>query len=244
MAIIEIIPAIDILGGRCVRLLKGDYQQQTVYGSDPLVIARRWAEEGAPRLHIVDLGGALEGYPEQLELIGDLCRAVEIPTQVGGGIRTLEHAQSVLEAGADRVIIGTTAIENPELAAAMFETLGEQAVLGLDARDGQAATQGWQATTAHNYLSVAQAAEQWGAKRIIFTNIDLDGTLSGTQVEPIRALIQAVSIPVIASGGVSRLEDLQALNALSKEGLEGVIVGKALYERCFTIRDALKTLRA
>lgn len=227
----EIIPAIDLLDGHAVRLVRGDYARATVYHENPIVVARHWAMRKAPRLHVVDLEGARAGEPRQLHLIASLCRAVDIPVQVGGGIRTEAHIQQVLEAGAERVILGTSAVQNPDFAREMFQRYGERLVLALDTYAGAVAVEGWQSLSPHDYLAFAQQMVEAGARRILYTNIASDGTLLGFEMEPLKALLTVVSVPVIASGGVRDERDLDALRTLAQQtSLEGVVVGKALYE--------------
>lgn len=228
---LEVIPAIDLRGGYAVRLLQGDYARETRYDADPVAVAQQWAHHGAPRLHVVDLDGARAGEPVQLPLIERIIRAVEIPVQVGGGIRTEAHIRQLLNAGAARVIIGTIAVENPDFAEQIFRTYGERVALALDVKAGKAATHGWQATAGVPYLEFAQAMVARGAPRLIFTQTELDGTLQGVALGPLRALLNAVNVPVIVSGGVRDDRDLAALHPLAQTScLEGVIVGKALYE--------------
>jgi phosphoribosylformimino-5-aminoimidazole carboxamide ribotide isomerase len=227
----EVIPAIDLRGGYAVRLLQGDYTRETRYHDDPVALAQHWAQRGAPRLHVVDLDGARAGYPVQLELIRRMIGGVAIPVQVGGGVRSEEAVRALLDAGADRVILGTLAVEQPEVAGALFEKYGERIVCALDVKSGRAATAGWESLSETPYLQVAQEMVQRGAQRIIFTQIERDGTLQGVDFEPLTELLKAVSVPVIASGGVRDASDLTILRALAQSTpLEGVIVGKALYE--------------
>lgn len=234
----EIIPAIDLRAGRAVRLVRGDYAQETPYHDDPVAVAQHWAMCGAPRLHVVDLEGARVGSSQQMALIQHLCRAVAIPVQVGGGVRSETDIQRWLEAGADRVVLGTRAVEAPEFAQAMFHRYGERVVLALDVYGGAVAVSGWQSLSNQEYLDFAQRMVSMGAKRIIFTNIALDGTLQGVELEPLRALLQVVSVPVVVSGGVRDQRDIEALRELARHtSLEGVIVGKALYEG--TLPDTL-----
>jgi len=233
----EVIPAIDLRGGRCVRLLKGAFDSETVYSDDPVEVALRWQAEGAKWLHIVDLEGAKHGAPIQTETVQAICRSVAIPLQVGGGIRTLEDAERALQAGANRVVVGTAVTLDERFAQTLFEQFGEQVALGLDVREDKVATHGWLNDLESNYLIFARRMEQLGAKRIIFTNISLDGTLEGVDLEPIQALLNVVSIPVIASGGVAGKEDILRLKKLSPVGLEGVIVGKALYEGRVSLKE-------
>jgi phosphoribosylformimino-5-aminoimidazole carboxamide ribotide isomerase len=231
MRSLEVIPAIDLLGGCCVRLLQGDYTQQTVYADDPVVVAQHWASLGAPRLHVVDLEGARAGEPRQLAVVEAICRAVSIPVQLGGGIRTEAHLQSALEAGVQRVVIGSVAVQEPAQTEQLLQKYGEQIVIALDMREGRVATHGWQQLSEMPYLSFARAMEQRGARRLLFTSIQRDGTLQGVDLESLQALLQEVSIPVLASGGVRDESDIRALQTLAQStSLEGVIVGKALYE--------------
>ena len=227
----EVIPAIDLRGGYAVRLLQGDYTRETRYRDDPVALAQHWAQRGAPRLHVVDLDGARAGYPVQLELIRRVIGGVAIPVQVGGGVRSEEAVRALLDAGADCVILGTLAVEQPEVAGALFEKYGERIVCALDVKSGRAVTAGWESLSETHYLQVAQEMAQRGAQRIIFTQIERDGTLQGVDFEPLIELLKTVSVPVIASGGVRDASDLTILRALAQSTpLEGVIVGKALYE--------------
>lgn len=235
----EIIPAIDIRGGKCVRLFQGDYDRETVYGEDPVAMARRWQEEGATRLHVVDLDGARDGVPVNLDLISRLTAAIAIPVQVGGGIRMRETLVRLLDAGVQRGILGSVAAAEPELTAALFQEFGEQVVLGLDAREGRVAVHGWRDSTGRDSVDFALAMEQAGARRIIYTDIARDGTLEGPSLESTRRLAEALEIPVIASGGVGSPGDITAAAALEPVGVEGIIVGRALYTGDVSLRDVL-----
>lgn len=235
---LEIIPAIDLRGGYAVRLQQGDYARETRYHDDPIVVAQHWAQRGAARLHVVDLDGAKAGEPLQAELIGRIARALDIPIQVGGGVRTEAHIQQLLSAGAERVIIGTVAVQNPDFAERMFQTYGERVALALDVKAGAAATHGWQSVSETPYLEFAQQMAERGAPRIVFTQVERDGTLQGVALEPLIELLNTVAVPVIASGGVRDEADIHTLRGLAQTtSLEGVIVGKALYEG--TLRDTL-----
>lgn len=238
----EIIPAIDLQGGRCVRLLQGQFGSETVYRDDPVQVALRWQEEGASRLHLVDLEGAKVGRPCQLEVVRAICCAVSIPVQLGGGIRCLEDANRALEVGVSRVVIGTAAVEDPTVARLIFEQLGARAALALDVWDDRVAIHGWQTQSKVDYLTFARQMARLGVQRIIFTNIRQDGTLSGAEIEPIARLLEVVSMPVIASGGVASVEDLLRLRSLQTQGLEGVIIGKALYEGKISLSEVLSSL--
>ncbi|MDQ3813094.1 MAG: 1-(5-phosphoribosyl)-5-[(5-phosphoribosylamino)methylideneamino]imidazole-4-carboxamide isomerase [Armatimonadota bacterium] len=233
----EIIPAIDIRGGQCVRLLQGDYAHETVYGADPVAMAQRWVAEGAPRLHIVDLDGAREGAPANLEIVARITQTVPVPVQLGGGLRTAGAIEKVLEAGVQRCIIGTKAAQQPEWAQQMFAQFGEAIILGLDARNGFVATSGWQETSQIPAVHFAQTMQEFGCARIIFTDIARDGTLAGPNAEALRAVAEAVEIPIIASGGVHKATDIRILKNIPN--VDGAIVGKALYEGTTTLGKLL-----
>ncbi|MFN3653249.1 MAG: 1-(5-phosphoribosyl)-5-[(5-phosphoribosylamino)methylideneamino]imidazole-4-carboxamide isomerase [Armatimonadota bacterium] len=235
----EIIPAIDIRGGRCVRLYQGDYDQETVFGEDPVEMARRWEAEGAARLHVVDLDAARSGEPVNLELVGRIARALSIPVQMGGGVRSREAVLRTLDAGVQRAIVGTAAAADPETARALFGEFGEQLVLGLDARDGKVAVQGWRETSSWTAVDLAREMQAAGARRLIFTDIATDGTGVGPSLESTRRLAEALGIPVIASGGIGTTKHIRAVAALEAAGVEGVIVGKALYTGSVRLQDAL-----
>ncbi|MFN7017976.1 MAG: 1-(5-phosphoribosyl)-5-[(5-phosphoribosylamino)methylideneamino]imidazole-4-carboxamide isomerase [Fimbriimonadales bacterium] len=227
----EVIPAIDLRGGYAVRLWRGDYERETRYHDDPVSVAQHWANRGAPRLHIVDLDGARAGEPMQTALIERIVRSVDIPVQVGGGVRSEAHLQRLLDAGAERVILGTIAVQDPDFAAQMFQTYAERVAVALDVKSGAAATHGWQSVSETPYLEFARQMVARGAPRIIFTQVERDGTLQGVAFEPLVELLRTVSVPVIVSGGVRDEADIRALRALAQSTtLEGVIVGRALYE--------------
>lgn len=234
----EIIPAVDIRGGRCVRLLQGRFDQETVFADDPVEMALHWAGLGAPRLHVVDLDGARTGEPQNLDVIGRIASTLDIPVQMGGGIRSLDIARRVLDLGIDRVVIGTSAALDKNLAAEMFTALDDRVVLGLDARDGLVAIHGWQEVTSQKAVDFAREMESLGARRIIHTDIGRDGMLAGVNLDAMEAMARAVSIPVIASGGVTGIQDIRCLKSLEPLGIEGVIVGKAIYTGSLDLREA------
>lgn len=222
----EVIPAIDLRAGQCVRLYQGDYDQATVFDPDPVAVARRWVAAGARRLHLVDLDGAFQGAPQNRAAVEAIGRAVTVPIQLGGGIRDRATAAGWLANGVDRVIVGTLAIERPEVAANLIAELGDRIIVSLDARDGYVTTRGWTETSA---LRVEEALERLvavGLRRVVYTDISRDGTLSEPNFEAIAAVVTSTPIPVIASGGVARPDHLDRLRAI---GVEGAIVGKALY---------------
>lgn len=235
----EIIPAIDMMDGKCVRLVQGRFDQSTVFSDDPVDAARRWVDEGAQRLHLVDLNGSRVGVPQEIETIRRILSAVNIPTQLGGGIRSLETAKQMIELGVGRVIIGTSAALDTEMAQAMFGELGDKAILGVDAKDGYVAVKGWQETTQETAVEFAQRMQALGAKRVVYTDISRDGMLQGVNAAAMQQMAQALDIPVIASGGVSTVEDIRVLRNLEQFGIEGAIVGKALYTGDVILAEAL-----
>ncbi len=238
----EVIPAIDLRAGRCVRLAQGDYSRETVYSDDPVAMARRWEEAGAPRLHVVDLDGAREGQPRNLEAAGCIARAISIPADFGGGVRSLEWARRVLDEGFQRFSIGTRALDE-EFAAAVFREFGDAAIADIASREGRVVVAGWTEGAGIAASDLARRMEKLGCRRIIFTDVSRDGTLSGPNVEAMREMVTSVNIPVVASGGVSSVEDLLALAELGHLGLEGAIVGKALYDGRLDLGEALRAVR-
>lgn len=232
-------PAIDIRGGRCVRLFKGDYSQETVYGS-PLEMAAKWVAQGAQWLHVVDLDGAKEGRPCNEEIIIEIARTYPIPIQVGGGIRTMEQVERYLSQGVQRVILGTSAIKQPDFVYAALDKYGPRIAIGLDARDGYVATEGWLESSQTRVEEVAFRLVEKGAETFIFTDISKDGTLAGPNVEATVQLAQSCGVDVIASGGISNLADVDKLKAEAERGIAGAIIGKALYQGVFTLTEALE----
>ena len=229
------IPAVDIRGGRCVRLVQGDFLREKRYAEDPAEMARHWAEQGARRLHVVDLDGAREGVRANAAVIRRLLGAVSVPVQVGGGIRSLETAKALLAEGADRVVIGTRAAENPQGLKQWIEAVGpERLVVGVDARDGRVATHGWLNLTDLSATDFCERLARIGVHRVVYTDVGRDGLLTGPNVETTREISKILA--VIASGGVSNLEHLQAL---AEAGAEGAIIGTALYEGRLQLADAL-----
>ena len=226
-----LIPAIDLKDGHCVRLKQGDMDQSTTFGEDPAAMARRWVDAGARRLHLVDLNGAFAGQPKNRAAIKAILKAVgsEIPVQLGGGIRDLDTIELYLDAGLEYVIIGTAAVKNPGFLQDACSAFGGHVIVGLDAKDGKVATDGWSKLTGHEVVDLARKFEDWGVESIVYTDIGRDGMLSGINVEATVTLAQALSIPVIASGGLSSMADIEALCAVEDEGVEGVICGRAIY---------------
>jgi phosphoribosylformimino-5-aminoimidazole carboxamide ribotide isomerase len=235
-----IFPAIDLRGGRCVRLIQGRPEAETVYGADPVAVARRWASCGARWLHLVDLDGAFAGSPQQLEIVGRIAAALDIPVQLGGGLRTMEQIESALAAGVARVVLGTVAVTDPGLVREACSAFGSDKVLvGLDARNGLVAVKGWQDVTSRQILEVAAEIRECGVERLIYTDIARDGMLMGPNLGTIRELAVQSGLRLIASGGVSCLDDVIRLWELEPLGVEGVILGKSLYEGRIRLEDAL-----
>jgi len=226
-----LIPAIDLKGGRCVRLRQGRMDDDTVFSDDPLAVARRWVEVGARRLHIVDLDGAVAGKPVNAEIIHRIVESFpEVPLQVGGGIRDEETIEAYLDAGVRYVIIGTTAVNEPHFVGDVAVAYPGHVIVALDAKDGKVAIDGWSKLSNHDVIDLAQHFERDGVEAIIYTDISRDGMLSGLNVASTVRLAQAIAIPVIASGGIATLDDIRALGEVAGEGVAGAILGRALYE--------------
>ena len=226
-----LIPAIDLKDGHCVRLKQGDMDQSTTFGEDPAAMARKWVDAGARRLHLVDLNGAFAGQPKNKGAIQAILKEVgaDIPVQLGGGIRDLDTIEKYLDAGMRYVIIGTAAVKNPGFLKDACSAFGGHIIVGLDAKDGKVATDGWSKLTGHEVVDLAKKFEDWGVESIIYTDIGRDGMLSGINIEATVRLAQALTIPVIASGGLGSMCDIEQLCAVEHEGVEGVICGRAIY---------------
>ncbi|MDO9481205.1 MAG: 1-(5-phosphoribosyl)-5-[(5-phosphoribosylamino)methylideneamino]imidazole-4-carboxamide isomerase [Hydrogenophaga sp.] len=226
-----LIPAIDLKDGQCVRLKQGDMDQSTVFGEDPAAIARSWVDKGARRVHLVDLNGAFAGKPKNEQAIRAILKEIgsEVDVQLGGGIRDLDTIERYLDAGLRYVIIGTAAVKNPGFLQDACTAFGGHIIVGLDAKDGKVATDGWSKLTGHEVVDLGKKFEDYGVESIIYTDIGRDGMLSGINIEATVKLAQALSIPVIASGGLSNLDDIRALCGVEDEGVEGVICGRSIY---------------
>ena len=238
----EVIPAIDLLEGRCVRLYQGDYERSQVFNDNPVEVAKQWVEQGATRLHVVDLDGAKTGKLVNQAAIEAIALAVSVPIQVGGGLRDRLSVQQVLNLGVQRAILGTIAVEQPQLVQQLCQEFSGQIIIGIDARNGLVATHGWLETSEVFATQLAVQMQELGAAAIIYTDIHRDGTLSGPNLDALRSLAATVSIPVIASGGVSSIIDLLSLLALEPQGVTGVIVGRALYTGDISLREALRAI--
>jgi phosphoribosylformimino-5-aminoimidazole carboxamide ribotide isomerase len=226
-----LIPAIDLKDGHCVRLKQGDMDQSTTFSEDPEVMARKWVDKGARRLHLVDLNGAFAGHPKNEQAIRKILKEVgsEVDVQLGGGIRDLDTIERYLDAGLRFVIIGTAAVKNPGFLQDACTAFGGHIIVGLDAKDGKVATDGWSKLTRHEVVDLGKKFEDYGVESIIYTDIGRDGMLSGINIEATVKLAQALTIPVIASGGLSSMADIERLCAVESEGIEGVICGRAIY---------------
>jgi phosphoribosylformimino-5-aminoimidazole carboxamide ribotide isomerase len=235
----EVIPAIDLRGGRCVRLLQGDYDRETAYSSDPVAVAQRWAALGAPRLHVVDLDGARDGVPGNQEVMAAICREAAVPVEVSGGIRSIGAIAAALAYGATRVQLGSVAVKDPALTRQALARFGDAIVVSIDARDGEVRTDGWLQGSNIRAIDLARELAAAGAARLMFTDIGRDGMQTEPNFDAYRELLSAVSCPIVASGGVSKVGHLVRLAEL---GCEGAIVGKALYESSFTLSEALEAV--
>ncbi len=236
-------PAIDIRGGQAVRLLEGDYARETIYDADPVDAAKRWAGEGAEFLHVVDLDGAKAGEPRNLDAIERIAAAVACPIQVGGGLRDPQSVRAILDAGADRVVIGTAALRDPEFLDAMLEIHAHRIVVSVDAREGRVALEGWTEATGRDVADTVADLSQRGVGRFLCTEIDVDGTMDGPAVSELTRIASATSSEIIASGGVGELKHLESLADECPANVEGAIVGRALYEQKFNVTDAKAALR-
>jgi phosphoribosylformimino-5-aminoimidazole carboxamide ribotide isomerase len=236
----EVIPSIDLKGGRCVRLYQGDYAKETVFSDDPLGTAQHWESLGAFRLHVVDLDGAAGGQPHHLSMIAQIAAALRIPVQVGGGIRRMETIERYVKAGVKRVVLGTAAVENPKLVKEACQVFGEAIVLGIDARDGFVAVRGWKDKTSVLAVDMIEQMEALGARRFIYTDVARDGTLTEPNFQAISELMTKAKSPIIASGGVTSVDHLVRLSQL---GVEGAIIGRALYTGDILLDKALARLR-
>ena len=238
----RIVPAVDIRGGLCVNLIQGDFAQETVFSDDPVAQAHEWRSLGADLVHIVDLDGAKAGHSCVLPQLR-LLKEAGIPFEIGGGIRDLDGLSAVIEAGAERVIIGTAAHRDPQFFAKAVTAFPGYIVVGIDAKEGKVALNGWAEVTDTALLEFAHWAEKAGASRIVYTDILSDGMMKGPNVESTQAVAEAIGIPVTASGGVSSLEDIRALRGLKKYGVDEVIVGRALYLKAFSLEEAIEAAK-
>ncbi|MGE0797752.1 MAG: 1-(5-phosphoribosyl)-5-[(5-phosphoribosylamino)methylideneamino]imidazole-4-carboxamide isomerase [Lautropia sp.] len=237
-----LIPAIDLKDGRCVRLRQGKLEEETVFSDQPQEVAQRWRDQGAARIHLVDLNGAVSGKPQNAATIKAIVDAVgaEVPVQLGGGIRSLETIERYLDNGISYVVIGTAAVKSPGFLHDACNAFPGQVLVGLDAKDGKVATDGWSKLTKHDVIDLAKKFEGYGIEGIIYTDIGRDGMLTGVNIEATVRLAQAVTVPVYASGGVNGLDDIDRLLAVESEGIDGVILGRSIYEGTLDFAAALE----
>jgi len=238
----QVIPAIDLHGGKCVRLFKGERDKETIYSQNPAEVALKWQSQGAVRLHVVDLDGAFEGRQVNSSVIASIASAIQIPLQLGGGIRNGEIVKNAFALGVSKVILGTAAVENPALIKELVNLYGEKIIVGIDARDGIVAVKGWVEGSARKAVDFALEMQECGVMEIIYTDISRDGTLEGPNLKAMEEMARALQISLIASGGVSSLHDLELLKDLESIGVTGVIVGQALYADRFSLRDAINKI--
>jgi len=238
----NVIPAIDLLEGQCVRLYQGDYGRSQVFNDNPVDVAKQWVDQGARRLHLVDLDGAKVGQPVNTRVIEAIVQAVSVPVQVGGGLRDRTGVKQLLDTGVQQVILGTIAVEEPAIVELLCAEFPGKIIVGIDARNGKVATRGWLETSEVTAGDLAFQMSQLGAAAIIYTDIHRDGTLTGPNLDALRELASGISIPVIASGGVSSVTDLLSLLALEPLGVNGVIVGRALYTGDVSLKEALQAI--
>jgi phosphoribosylformimino-5-aminoimidazole carboxamide ribotide isomerase len=236
----QIIPAVDIMNGKCVRLKQGRMNEETIFSSNPAEMARKWADYGIALLHVVDLDGAFQKTPKNTQSIQEIITSIDIPVQVGGGIRNLSTIQKYLEMGVRRVVLGTEAMRNPEQVAEFCAKFPDQIVIGIDAKKGMVAIEGWTETTSVTAIDLAKQFENSGVAAINFTDIHRDGMQTGPNIEATKALAEAISIPVVASGGVSTIKDIENLVRIADYGVVGVICGRSLYEGTLDLSEAMK----
>lgn len=236
----RIYPAIDIKDGKCVRLLQGRFSDVTVYGDSPAATALEWQKQGGEFIHVVDLDGALKGRGVNAEKIKEICKTVSVPVETGGGIRSMEDIEAKLACGINRVIIGTSAVNDSEFVKRAVKKYGDKIVIGIDAKDGMVAIEGWEKTSSFTAVEFAKEMEAIGVKTIVYTDIATDGTLKGPNIEAMREMVENTGLAVIASGGVGNIEHIKALKPT---GVEGVIVGRALYTGDVKLREAIEAVR-
>ncbi|MFQ5808986.1 MAG: 1-(5-phosphoribosyl)-5-[(5-phosphoribosylamino)methylideneamino]imidazole-4-carboxamide isomerase [Armatimonadota bacterium] len=234
-----VIPAVDLSEGQCVRLTRGEMAAKTVYSDDPPAMARQWQDMGAEIIHVIDLDATIHGDRDNLETVAAIADALDVPVQLGGGLRSMQAVEAAFAAGVSRAMVGTTAIEAPELLRELLERFGDRIVVAVDARDGRVAVKGWTDVTDVAAWELAREMEAAGAARLLCTDIASDGTLSGPNIPGMHAMCEAVSVPVLAAGGVSCVDDIVALKELVPVGLEGVVTGRAIYTGDLDLREAI-----
>ncbi|MCX5778259.1 MAG: 1-(5-phosphoribosyl)-5-[(5-phosphoribosylamino)methylideneamino]imidazole-4-carboxamide isomerase [Elusimicrobia bacterium] len=236
-----IIPAIDIRDGNCVMLQQGKIEDETIYSKDPVFMAKLWQMKGARRLHVVDLDGAFSGMPRNLEIIKKIRAAVDIPMEVGGGIRSIKAVETLIDIGVNYIILGTVVVYNPAILRQALDAYGDKIIVALDARDGKVAIGGWKDTTAVDAVELAQKMKAMKVAQILFTDINKDGMMAGPNLSALKTMAEESGVPILASGGVTTLEDIVALKALEPAGISGAIIGKALYTESIKLDEAIKS---
>lgn len=239
-----IIPAIDVKGGKCVRLLQGDFNRTTIYSDHPAEMAVRWQQMGAKRIHVVDLDGSRTGSPQNMKVIAEIIRETSVPVQVGGGIRSMKTIEDYMKIGVGRIILGTVALKNRDFLIGACERHKGSIILGIDARDGKVAVEGWMESADSSPVEIAKSYEGYGLDAIIYTDIKRDGMETGVNIESTKVMAESVNVPVIASGGVSGMHDIEKLVEVEASGIMGVITGKALYSGALDLKDAIDRFQA
>jgi len=236
-----VIPAVDIKNKKCVQLIQGDPDKKHVELDNPLKVAERWINEGAPMIHLVDLDKAIYQTNTNEEVIREIIKSVSVPVQVGGGIRTVDDALNLINIGAERVILGTSAVKNPDIVEDLSSKVGKEKIMvALDAKDGKVVIKGWKEKTEYAPVEIGKILEEKGAGSILFTNVDVEGLLKGVDIRPVRELVEALNIPIIASGGITTYDDLLKLKEI---GVDGVVVGSAIYKNIIDLKEAIKICR-
>jgi phosphoribosylformimino-5-aminoimidazole carboxamide ribotide isomerase len=236
-----VIPAVDIKNKKCVQLIQGDPDKKHVELDNPLKVAERWINEGAPMIHLVDLDKAIYQTNTNEEVIKEIIKSVSVPVQVGGGIRTVDDALNLINIGAERVILGTSAVKNPDIVEDLSSKVGKEKIMvALDAKDGKVVIKGWKEKTEYSPVEIGKILEEKGAGSILFTNVDVEGLLKGVDIRPVRELVEALNIPIIASGGITTYDDLLKLKEI---GVDGVVVGSAIYKNIIDLKEAIKICR-
>lgn len=238
----QVIPALDLKDGKCVRLTQGRLEKESIFSLNPVSVALKWEEKGAKILHIIDLNGAFKGSPQNLDIVKKIVKSLKIPIQLGGGIRDFTTIKKILDIGVEKVILGTSVINAQELVKKAIDEFKGRIGVGIDVYEGKVFIKGWQEETSQNAISLAKEIEKLGVKWVVFTDIKKDGTMEGPNIKEIRKIARAVNIPVVASGGISSLEDIKKIKSLEKYGVSAIIIGKALYTGALDLEEAISLI--